>query len=585
MNKKGNPFGVFLFTCTIVVLFIIHGVACGQQHRDNPLITADPNTFFEDTMTTKVTLEVIVRSIETLDRELGKKEGRLVEARTEDLKIKLINEINELVGRKESLEKNLETIATGVDLDRFAGRPEGGFDWQKELQDLLGPIIKEIRDITAHPREIENLRSDIAYLRERIPVIQKGIGNIQVLLDEIRDQDVRDHLGHLREDWIAKEQNLSNQLAVAQYQLSERMKEHTSFLKSVQNLLKSFFKRRGRNLLVSLLAFAFIWLLFHYVYNLLCRLICMKKSRLQSLYARIIALMYHIFSFLAATAALLLVLYIAGDWVLLGLALIFLFGLAFAARQALPRFWEQMKLLLNLGPVKENERLVYNGIPWRVQSLNFLTPLVNPLLKGGMIRLPLREFTGLHSRPYHPDEPWFPCKENDWVILADGTHGRVINQTPEMVEILILGGSHKVYSIMEFLRQNPTNISANFRLNVTFGIDYRHQAISTRTVPDLLKKTIKEGLAREGYGTTLIDLNVEFKEAGHSSLDLQILADFSGEVAQDYMLLERSIKRICVEASQTYGWTIPFTQLTLHTQGPLSQQKGVLENYSPGDSC
>ncbi|MGA1796315.1 MAG: hypothetical protein ACMUIL_10705 [bacterium] len=581
--QRAIPFGVSLLICTFLTIFFILGAACGQPPPHDPFIVEDPNSL-DDAMATTVTLEVIVRSMEALETDLKKKEERLGEALTEDQKIRLVNEINELLKRRETLEKSLETIATGVDLERFAARPQDGFDWQKELQELFGPIIQEIRKVTAHPREIEQLRSDIDFLKERLPVIQKGIGNIQRLLDEIRDQDVRENLERLRENWIAKEQNLSNQLAVAQYQLSERMRKHTSFLKSVQNLLRRFFKSRGRNLLLSLVAFAFVWLLFHYLYNLLCSLICSKKSRLQSLYSRIIALLYHIFSFLAATAALLLVLYISGDWVLLGLALIFLFGLAFAARQALPPFWEQMKLLLNLGPVKENERIVINGIPWRVQSLNFLSPLVNPLLKGGMIRLPLRDLTGLHSRPYHHDEPWFPCKENDWVILADGTHGRVLNQTPEMVEIILLGGSHKVYPTMEFLRQNPNNISANFRLNVTFGIDYRHQAISTCAVPEILEKTVREELRGEGYGAALLGLTVEFKEAGPSSLDLQILADFSGEVAQDYLLLERAIQRICVEASGTHGWTIPFTQLTLHTQGPLPQRKEPSGNRPPGDS-
>jgi hypothetical protein len=302
-----------------------------------------------------------------------------------------------------------------------------------------------------------------------------------------------------------------------------------------------------------------------------------KKSKKRSLYARLIALIYHILTFICATGALLLVLYISGDWVLLGLAIIFLIGLAWAARQALPRFWEQVKLLLNLGPVKENERLVYNGIPWRVQSLNFYTPLVNPLLKGGMIRLPLRELTNLHSRPYHPDEPWFPCKEGDWLILEDGTYGKVVNQTPEMVELILLGGSHKIYLTSEFLRQNPNNISTNFRLNVTFGIDYQHQAMSTEEVPEKLQNKLIDSLSKAGFGNDIIDIVVEFKEAGASSLDLEVLADFSGRVAKDYKSLSRAIQKICVESCNKYGWIIPFTQLTLHNPDVTKKDKNPLD--------
>jgi len=55
------------------------------------------------------------------------------------------------------------------------------------------------------------------------------------------------------------------------------------------------------------------------------------------------------------------------------------------------------------------------------------------------------------------------------------------------------------------------------------------------------------------------------KEAGASSLDFEILADFSGKVAQYHNVLARAIQRIAVDACNKYGWVIPFTQLTLHT--------------------
>ena len=72
-------------------------------------------------------------------------------------------------------------------------------------------------------------------------------------------------------------------------------------------------------------------------------------------------------------------------------------------------------------------------------------------------------------------------------------------------------------------------------------------------------------LSREGYGRDIINLVVEFKEAGASSLDFEILADFSGKVAQFHNVLARAIQRITVDACNKYGWVIPFTQVTLHT--------------------
>jgi hypothetical protein len=240
-------------------------------------------------------------------------------------------------------------------------------------------------------------------------------------------------------------------------------------------------------------------------------------------------------------------------------------GLAWTAKQGLPRFWEQIKLLLNLGTVRENERVIYKGLPWKVVSINLYSHLENPALKSSRIRLPLRGLIELNSRPYHSDEPWFPCKENDWVILEDGTHGKVTTQTADIVRLVLLGGSYKTYLTEEFLKQNPNNISTNFRLRVTFGIDYRHQKISTQEIPEKLEEMLTTELTRDGYGRDIINLAVEFKEAGASSLDHEILADFSGKVAQYYNVLDRAIQRIAVDACNKYGWVIPFTQLTLHT--------------------
>jgi hypothetical protein len=233
----------------------------------------------------------------------------------------------------------------------------------------------------------------------------------------------------------------------------------------------------------------------------------------------------------------------------------------------LPKFWTEAKVLLNLGTVREDERIVYHGIPWRVESLNFNTQLVNPLLKGGMLRLPVRELMDLRSRPYDPAEPWFPCKESQWVMLADGTLGQVTMQTPEMVELTLAGGSRKTYPTADFLRQNPNNISIGFRLSTTFRLDYQHQSESTREIPDKLREAVLQGLKNEDFAKSILNVSVEFKEAQPSSLDLAILVDVGGKAGRHYDKLTRIIPRIAVETSNEYGWVIPFPQIALHSVG------------------
>ena len=283
--------------------------------------------------------------------------------------------------------------------------------------------------------------------------------------------------------------------------------------------MQMFFKSRGRNFLLAVVAFGLVLLLCHYLYRLLYRFSPLHNADERTFYSRLTDLVYYGLTFAAATGTSLLVLYVAGDWVLLSIAFLFLLGMIWTARQTLPKFWTEAKFLLNLGTVREGERLVYQGIPWKVQTLNFSTELINPQLKGGMFRLPLKDLMGLTSRPYAPEEPWFPCKEKEWVLLADGTLGRVLVQTPEMVELTLLGGSRKTYPTAEFLKQNPNNLSAGFRLSITFRLDPRHQSMSAREIPHKLQETLAQELNKGSYAKDLLAVKVEFQEAQPSSLE------------------------------------------------------------------
>jgi len=538
-------------------------MAWGQQGPETAPVSQETSVSPE--LETPTALQVITQSINILESEMARKQADLKSARTQDQKIKILNEMKELDIKLAALEKNYEEIATGVDLELFDAERSKKFDLKQELQELLGPIIEEMKSITAQPRLIEKLRGEVGYFKQRLPVANKAVENITNLSEQIKDQKLKRKTDKLKQVWEDRARQISNQLAIAQYQLDEKLNKKRSFIESAQSFLKIFFKSRGRNLILSIVAFILVFFLFKAIRKLIDKLSPSRRLGRRSHFLKVVDVAYYIFTFIAATGALLAVLYIAGDWVLLALALIFIFGIAWTAKQGLPIFWEQLKVLLNLGTVRENERVVYNGIPWRVDSLNIYSTLVNPDLKGGRIRLPLRQLITLNSRPYDSKEPWFPCREDDWLILSDGTHGKVVKQSPDTVQLVLLGGSRKTYITNEFLSLNPVNISSNFRINVTFGVDYRHQSISVREVPEKLMAELRQKLDWEGYGNDIISLKAEFKEAASSSLDIAIMVDFSGNVAEKYNILQRTIQRIAVETCNKEGWVIPFTQITLHT--------------------
>ena len=73
----------------------------------------------------------------------------------------------------------------------------------------------------------------------------------------------------------------------------------------------------------------------------------------RSQYSRVLFYTYRILMMMASTAVFLIVLYVTGDWLLLGLALLILAGIAIGLKKYLPQFLAEAKLLLNLGAVRE----------------------------------------------------------------------------------------------------------------------------------------------------------------------------------------------------------------------------------------
>ncbi|MFT6364019.1 MAG: hypothetical protein ACJAZ8_002442, partial [Planctomycetota bacterium] len=108
------------------------------------------------------------------------------------------------------------------------------------------------------------------------------------------------------------------------------------------------------------------------------------------------------------------------------------------------------------------------------------------------------------------------------------------------------------------------NLSGGFRVNLQFGVDYQHQAISTTEIPAKMREQLIERLSEMLPEGTLIKLRVEFCEAAASSLDYAILADFDGSQASRHNELKRAISRILVDTCTDQEWGIPFLQVTLH---------------------
>lgn len=502
------------------------------------------------------------RLVEAELTELRKNLESSDEVERENLETK----IRELVSRQEDLFRDFESIATGIDPEEYEGEIEGEFVFSDEIDSLLRPLIEELKELTEEPREIEELRRQQENWRERLETTRTALRNLDTLSEsQPIPESLEKFLSVIRATWDARARQAENRVQALTYQLEQAERSQRSILTAIKDGFRSFYRSRGRNFVLSVLAFFATLFLFRYLHRLLHRRFSWHERKNRPFYLRLLDVGLYLFSLLGATLAAIATLYATGDWVLMGLALIILVGLALAAKNALPRVLNQSRLLLNLGEIREGERVIYNGVPWRVERLSFYTTFRNDHLRGGMVRLPVTHLSDLVSRPIAEGEQWFPCDEGDWIELPDGVRGRVVAQTPEYVQLVELGGAKVTIPTIDFLAASPRNLSCNFRISSTFGIDYQHQADCTTKIPEKMWAHLtREIFALVENRELVLSLKVEFASAGASSLDYAIIADFDGALASKIQVLERALQRFAVDCCNANGWVIPFTQVTIH---------------------
>jgi small-conductance mechanosensitive channel len=486
-------------------------------------------------------------------------------SKSEAEKESLSQEISHLDKQLSETSSDFERLATGVEPAMFAEKKPEIFSWKDELGSLVEPAIKELKRFTVKARQKTQLKDSIADLSAQVATASIAVQRLQAILKETPDAHVRKEVVALQPEWVNVEKRLRNKLELAERELSQLNEQDVSLVESTSSSMRTFFRERGQYLIVGVLAFFAILLMCRLLYRLIVILFLKfnGKKEKRSFQLRLLDIIFRVVSIVLAIIGLFFVLYLAEDWFLLSMAIIFFLGLAWTVRQGLPRLWQQVRLMLNIGSVRENERISYLGVAWKVQTLNVFSKLVNPSLEVEL-RVPIEDLVGLSSRPYHPEEPWFPCRRGDWVVINGSSRARVVSLSHEQVEVVERGGKRIVYPTDVFLQSCPVNLSRNFRLRVPFGVSYNLQDQVTSVIPTLLLEYLTRRIEEEGYKKSCLNLQVEFFQANASSLDLLIIADFDGKVADISKRIERAISKWCVECCTQNDWEIPFPQLTVH---------------------
>ena len=516
-------------------------------------------------------LKTIAEPLSAALAELPKLKKELEQAATDDAKQEIQNRIDAERERVQQLRENFRSILGGSEAAEYEGSNIEKATIQEQISELVQPVLSELRDATSDPRELDGLRKSLVGWQERKRKTDTVLARIDELAAAAEDPALVSELESARRLWAGRQAEATSQIAVIGVRIDERTRDQRTLWETLSGGFSSFFKSRGMNLLYAVLAAAIGFFATRRIYSWIRHISPVHKKDKNNFTGRISDILAMAIAVLVALAGIIIVFYSRGDWLLLTLVVIFLIGVAWAGKTAIPPYLEQIRMILNLGSVREGERVIYGGLPWKVTQLGFFTTFTNPNLMGGQLRIPIRDVMGMISRPVEQKEAWFPSEADDWVILSDDTYGKTIIQTPDQVVVLRLGGSKKTYPTADFLTLCPENLSHGFRVTVGFGIDYRHLAECTTAIPEIFQTALMTALIQEFGREAVRSVQVEFSSASDSSLDYEILADFDGSVAHRYNPLKRRIQTICVDACNENGWNIPFTQITVHQAGVLTR--------------
>ncbi len=552
---------------TLLVLLYPHSSYADEKNtpKKDPIRTAQEKLNAQLTNETLSTLITYVELQTQLRTEIKSLKKDLKKAQTElektDVKVRLEKAETKLQGTS----KNLEDIAADTDLDLLRANKEAPFNIQRELLSLLEPALKEMKHATSDVRLKSQIREKTLYYEQRIPILKEALKNISVLNRANKNKKIKTELIKMNKAWSKQLVFIESELQAKKLQLEKIEAQEKILAGNTESVFKDFFQRRGWTLIQAFFAIIGIFILSRLTRFILTRTLKGYRAEHRGVQFRIIDIAIRFATFLFALIAPMIIFYLAEDWVLFSLGLLLLIGMAWTLRHAIPRYWGQLELFLNVGPVREGERLMLDGLPWRVKHINLYSILENPVAELSQ-RVDIDDLVDMRSRPLGDNEPWFPCKKGDWVILKDGVRGKIIGISIELVQLIQRGGAVYTYNMSEFLSLSPKNLSKSFRIKETIGISYSHQKESTTHIIETLEQIIKKRAFDEGYEDIVQSIRVEFQHANDSSLDLVVIADFKGSAADIYNRLRRAIQRWCVDACTTNNWGIPFPQLTLHSE-------------------
>ncbi len=530
-------------------------------------------------------LEATEKSIIDTQEKLNQAKKELAAADSEESATAIKERIEQLQSRLNQARAEFEKYALGgIDLHYIKEKEnitDLNYDWQAELLQIVQPVFAEIQRLTQNSRERDTLNRDLALYNEKIAQLQEGLAFLQKAPFDQLTPESQKRLEVIQSNWETFLTDLIREKERTQA-LLDAMVTDKSFMQSLKDGLLDFIKGRGLILVVSFSTFILVlYLLTKGMDLLIARRAKREQGMIQrvNLKGRLLLLAYRIFSVIVSVIAYLIVLHAMGDMVLFGIAILILLALIFAFRNYVPKYFSEIRLFLNLGSARQGERVIYRGLPWRIERITlYSATLVNPAIDNGRIRLMLPELATLTSRPLLNDEIWFPAKVGDSFILPTGVFGEVKRITPESVYLNSFN-STIIYPAADFIAGAPTNLSYGYYAVADFGLSYQHFSTPVDEIFTKLKAYIEEFLSHTGMHDQYNSISVEFRRINEGvSLVYTVIVAMKGSGAGYYFQSGRLLQEACLRCAQKEGWSMPFTNIEMrdsnHRVIDMSPQPG-----------
>jgi hypothetical protein len=465
--------------------------------------------------------------------------------------------------RLSSLQADFDTIASGISSEELKPKTPEVFDLKSQFDQLIQPLIQEINAATEQPRTIEKLRGDLSQLQRQENLLKDAVSRLETIRKELpkakdgtADAQLRRALDQTHDRWKRSLDEANGRAKAVSYQLSEQLSRRKSIWDLLTHTASTFFVARGLHLLMAMVAMVLAFFGWRAMHRWFTRLSPWHRIVPKPFMARLVDVIYHSLALVIAIIVFVIVLYSTGDWLMLGLTIIALLALLLAAKTVAPKYYQQARFLLNLGDVREGECVIINGLRWEVKSLNMYCQLYNPAMNPHSLRVPITHIIQLSSRAFTANEPWFPCKEGDWMLSADGRVSKAVCISPDLIQLVEAGGSRRTIPTSQFLTQGYVNLSGGFRLSSILKLSAIHLNEATKQIPETLSNSVKSSLLAVLGKDGVRDLNVELKSTALSCLEYEITGDFDGSLADHYAALPRTLHRLSIDTCNAHGWQI-----------------------------